>query len=304
MKKENNWNSMLKLKSLPYGGVHSVSYPKLDTEVESIIIQSVNNGCLNDENIHNEFIEEYKKWILQTKNNKIIGLDNFKGVAFSNGTSEIFDKFYLKHKSRRLRFLKGEYMYHMAAAKHYFSSIVYIDDEPILDNDVVIISYPFANNGDKPVDLDNILENCTKLNVPVLIDCAYINLSGNLTFDFNHPCIEEIAFSLSKTFPVGYLRIGMRLSRIDNDDPLFVYNKNKYVNRIAPAVGLALIKQYTPDYNYDTYRNTQLRFCKELNVDPSPTVVFGTSTTLYTEYNRGGLENRLCFSKFLHNGTI
>lgn len=305
--KENNsqWNEMLKLKALPYGSIHPVHNPDLEIEINDIIKKVVDDDCLNNLEIHNIFLENYKNWIQLTKNNVINGLELFKAAVFSNGTTEAFDKFYLKHSRCRLRYFRGEYMYHTAIGKHYFNEVSYIDDEPITHNDVVVISFPFANTGTEHPKYKDILNQCNLLQVPVLIDCAYINISGGLIFDFNFNCIEEIVFSLSKAFPVGHLRIGMRLTRTDNDDPLFVYNKNKYINRLGAAVGNEIIKRYSPDYNYNNYRAKQLKFCKELKVEPSPVVVFGTSKELYPEYNRGGEVNRLCFSKYLHlNETL
>lgn len=304
MSKEEQWNEMLKLKALPYGSIHPVSNPDLELELADIINLVNEEDCLNDADIHNKFLNCYRSWILETRNNTIRGINSFQAAAFSNGTTEAFDKFYLKHVSRRLRYFRGEYMYHTAIGKHYFKEVAYIDDQPITENDVVVISFPFANTGGEHPNYLNTIIECNKLQVPVLIDCAYINIAGGLKFDFDYPCIQEIVFSLSKAFPVGHLRIGMRLTKHDNDDPLFVYNKNRYVNRFSAAVGLKLIERYDPDYNYNTYRNQQLSFCRELGVDPSPTVVFGTSKTLYPEYNRGGAENRLCFSKYLHSNLL
>ena len=293
------WNSLLKLKNLPFGSIHPISDSKLEQEVRDIISQVSQDGCLDDPEIHNRFLEQYRKWILASNNHRIFGMDSFTAAAFSNGTTEAFDKFYLKHSTRRLRYFRGEYMYHAAIGKHYFKEFAYLDDEVIAEGDVVVMSMPFANTGGEHPQYIRILHECSKLNVPVLIDCAYINISGKLNFDFDYPCIKEIVFSLSKAFPVGHLRIGMRLTREDNDDPLFVYNKNRYVNRLGAAVGLELINRYSIDYNFDTYRSTQLVFCEKLKIDPSPTVVFGTSPEKFPEYNRGGAVNRLCFSKYL-----
>lgn len=303
-KKEEQWNTMLKLKALPFGSIHPVSNPNLDLELTDIIKNVTEEDCLNDADVHNKFIEKYQMWIRMTKNNTVHGLDLFKAAAFSNGTTEAFDKFYLKHSQRRLRYFRGEYMYHTAISKHYFKYFDYLDDFPVQDGDVVVISFPFANTGGEHPLYKEVIAECSRLRVPVLIDCAYINLCGGLTFDFDYSCIEEIVFSLSKAFPVGHLRIGMRLTREDNDDPLFVYNKNRYINRLGAAVGLKLIEKYSPDYNFDTYRSRQLEFCTALGVDPSHTVVFGLSTNLFLEYNRGGIENRLCFSKYLFNGIL
>jgi len=292
------WNEMLKLKALPFGSIHPITDSDLELELADIINEVVKENCLNDDTVHNRFLEKYQTWIASSNNNKILGIDRFNCAAFSNGTTEAFDKFYLKYSRNRLRYFRGEYMYHTAIGKHYFKEIEYLDNSPIESGDVVVMSFPFANTGDEHINYQDILIQCNIKKVPVLIDCAYINIAGGLTFNFDYDCIEEIVFSLSKAFPVGHLRIGMRLTRHDNDDPLFVYNKNKYVNRLGAAVGLKLLERYSPDYNFNTYRQTQLEFCNILGITPSPTVVFGTSDK-FPEYNRGGDVNRLCFSKFL-----
>jgi hypothetical protein len=298
------WNTLLKLKTMPYGSVHCIYNQELESKVQEIIELAVKNNCLNDATVHDRFTQAYAKWIQSTKLNTITGLDNFKALAFSNGTTEAFDKFYLKHKSRRLRCFRGEYMYHLVAASHYFDQFDYIEDDDIKENDVVIFSLPFAGTGNEHTTMTAILNDCDKLSVPVLVDCCYFGVCGGINFDFDHPCIEEVVFSLSKNFPVQHLRIGMRMSRVDNDDALFVYNKNKYVNRLSAAVGLALIDTHSPDYNYEKYRLTQEQFSNTLGVNPSKSVFFATSTELFSDYNRGTPENRLCFSKYLNSGKL
>jgi len=38
--------------------------------------------------------------------------------------------------------------------------------------------------------------------------------------------------------------------------------------------------------------------CKQLNVDPSPCYIFGIDTkNQYSQYSRGNVTNRLCFSR-------
>ena len=305
MNNKSQWNIMLGLKALPYGSIYPIDDFHKEQEVKAIIKKCVDADCLSDVDIHTKFTNRFREWILESKLHSVKGLDLFPAAVFCNGTTEAFDKFYLKYRNSRLRYFKGEYMYHVNIGKTYFSEVKVLDDEDVKENDVVVVSLPFANNGGKHSQLDNILNQCNKLNVPVLLDCSYFNISGGLEFDFTHPCIEEIVFSLSKFMPdMGSMRIGVRFTRIDNDDPLFVYNKNKYLNRLSAAVGLEIINRYESDYNFKTYRETQLRFCKELGVDPTPTVVFGTSNTKFSEYNRGGSENRLCFSKYLQSGIL
>jgi hypothetical protein len=299
------WNAMLKLKTLPYGSIYPIHNEVIEQEVRTVIKEAVDNDCLNNADIHNIFMQRYREWILETKLHTVKGLELFPAMAFSNGTTESFDKFFLKYKNKRLRYFKGEYMYHINIGKFYFKEVQLLDNGPIEENDVVIISLPFANNGEKHKDMDSVLNQCTKLKVPVMLDCSYFNISGGLEFDFTHECIEEVVFSLSKFMPaLEFVRIGVRFTKKDNDDPLFVYNKNRYVNRLSAAIGLAMINRYSSDFNYSTYRKAQLEFCKQLGVNPSSTVTFGTSIDKYPEYNRGGVENRLNFSKFLSSGQL
>jgi hypothetical protein len=269
-----------------------------------MITNVVSNGCLNDATIHERFLDKYYSWIRTTKLNTFIGLDNFKAKAFSNGTTEAFDKFYLRNSKRRLRYFKGEYMYHIASGAAFFDDMSAMEDDTLKENDVLVVSFPFADNGGEHPKLKETLGRCDELGIPVLIDCCYFGLCGGLTFDFSHKCITDITFSLSKDFPVQFLRIGMRLTRTDDDDPLFVYNKNKYVNRLGAAVGLELLNIFSPDYNYGTYRSTQESFCETLGVDPTPCVIFANSKEKFPEYNRGTEQNRLCFSKYLKSKKL
>jgi hypothetical protein len=120
----------------------------------------------------------------------------------------------------------------------------------------------------------------------------------NINFNFDYDCITDITFSLSKAFPVAYARVGMRLTKVDDDDSLLMLHKIGYTNRIGAAIGLKLMEQYSPDYICEKYMGQQAELCKELGVQPSNTVLFGIDTSnKYPEYNRGGITNRLSLHK-------
>jgi len=298
------WNQLLTLKNLPYGSVHCIENAEIENQIYEFIIESSNERCLNDTEITKNFVSSYVEWIKSTKKNTILGLDDFKHSIYSNGTTESFDKFYMKHRNRRLRYFRGEYVYHVAAGKFSFNDSLEIEKGDIDKNDVVIISLPFAGTGNEHNKMQEILEICDNLSVPVLLDCCYFGVCSDITFDFTHQSIEAITFSLSKNFPVQHLRIGIRLSRINDDDLLFIYNKNNYTNRLGTAVGNKILKHFSPDFNHNTYSQTQKEFCKILDIEQSKSVFFGISKTNFREYNRGIEENRLCFSKYLHSKKL
>ena len=284
-------------RSLPFGSAFAVQ--------DNDILETIKNSNIdilqtfNNNDLPTMFCDRYIQWIKSTKKNKIIGLENFSHAVYSNGTSEGFEKFYIKNHSRRFRCFRGEYMYHQLAWRNSWPNWKFLEDDNLDSNDAVVISLPFANTGDQHSEYNALLDKCSKLNIPVLIDCAYFGICEGVEFNFNYPCITDITFSLSKTFPVAYSRIGMRLTRVDDDDIMFVYHKLSYQNHVGPAIGLLLLDNYSPDYIVEKYKNIQLEFCKQLNVAASKTVLFGIAESGWEEYDRGSSVNRLSFHKYL-----
>lgn len=296
--------TLVNLKGLPYGGAQYVPSPDRERFVRQAIRSSADSLWKHEGQY--EFLKEYRRWISTTKLNTITGLDKFPIAVATQGTTEGFDKFYLKNSSKRLRYFKGEYMYHQVAGRQYFNKpSVFIEDEDLDSNDVVVISLPFSDTGNEHPKMKELLTRCTSMGIPVLLDCAYLGICSGIDFNLDYDCITDVTFSLSKTFPVPHLRIGMRLTRIDDDDALLVTNKTNYVNRLSLAVGLELMKNWTVDTIPALYKQTQKQFCEQLGVETSKCVIFGIDTTgKWSQYNRGGLTNRLCFAKYLHTKEL
>ena len=291
------------LKSLPFGGASCVVDKDLSSVVTQAIIASA-DGCLSNDHIQAEFLGKYFDWILSSKNNKFKNLELFSQLSYSNGTTEGFDKFYINNSARRFRIFRGEYMYHGATWKTGHSNWKYIEDAQLESGDAVIVSTPFSDTGNVHPHLYKILDQCLIFGIPVLIDCAFVGICGNIEFDFGHPAITDITFSLSKTFPVANLRIGMRCRKEDNDDGLFIHQKTNYNNRLSAAVGIYLLERYSVDYNFEKWRFSQVEFCKKLGTIPSNSVIFGLGGEEWKSYNRGTGTNRLCFSKWLGQGVL
>lgn len=282
---------------MPFGNAFAISdHSVLETLKHSFDVL----GAIDDPCVHTSFLSRYIEWIRSNENNSIQGLEHFPHACFTNGTTEAFDKFYCKHSTRRFRFFKGEFVYHRLSCRNNGFDWKYIEDDVLDKNDVVIVSLPFSDTGNKHEDLDKLLQNCDTLDIPVLLDCAYFGICAGLEINLNHSCIKEVTFSLSKTFYSAYLRIGMRLTRVDDDDPLFVTNKMGYVNRMSAHIGLILLNTFDSDYIYNRYRQRQLEYCEILNVEPSHCVIFGIGDDRWSDYNRDGKTNRLSFHRFLH----
>ena len=295
------------LKGWPFAAAQCVFDPKREAALQYFTTKAMFEDCLNDENVLPEYYNTYRKWLNSSTNNTFSGLEAFPVTAYSNGTTESFDKFYLKNATKRFRCFRGEYMYHRLAWRNYFPSWAFIDDEPIQPGDVVVCSAPFADTGDiHPAFTKDFLDNCYSKGVPVLIDAAFVGIVGGFEYNFDHPAITDLCFSLSKTFPVNLIRVGVRFTREDDDDSLLVYHKTQYVNRLGAAIGLKFMQAWSVDDIYNTYRATQLDWCNKMELVPSKSVIFGIDHNhKYDHYNRGMKDtNRLCFAKYYNSGVL
>ena len=296
--------AMPNLKVLPYGGASAVEDPEMLFEVSTLLAQADFTQWLDDQDIHHRFLESYRTWVTSSRYNNLRGLNSFPVACYSLGTSESFDKFYLKNHTRRFRCFRGEYMYHAAAWRNYFPGWCYLDQDDIDSNDAVVISMPFSDTGDVHPETMSVLDQCDRLGVPVLMDAAFYGICSGIDFDYNRECITDITFSLSKTFPISHVRIGMRLTRDDDDDSLLVHHKSSYINRIGSGLGIELMQRWGADYNHDRWHQQQHIFCQQLGVVPSKTVIFGLDGGTRPEYNRGNTTNRLCFARYLYKKAL
>ncbi len=280
-------NVLPPLRDKQYGGAWSIHDPKTMDFLQNIPHKQGNTE---------QFVNDYADWICENKTIK--GIEKYKIKSFSAGTTETFDKFYHHYLNKRLRIHKGEYFYHHMMKRDCFQSSAYMDEDQIQKGDVVVMSCPFSDTGNLPPNFYSILEACEQLDVPVMLDMAYINISNLKQLDISFNCIKVVTTSLSKYFPVENYRIGIRLMKDEFDDTLLAYNQTGYFNHFSVNVGHQLIKNFDNQYIIDHYKDKQIQYCKDLNLTPSECVIFGVDLNkIYKEYNRGGDTNRLCFSR-------
>lgn len=250
-------------------------------------------------NIQSEFTEKFYNWINSSKLNNLNGLEDFPNKKIVAGTAQAFDHFYLKHKDRRFRFYKGEFMYHSACLKHGFDW-AYIEDNRLHNNDAVIVSVPFSDTGTQ-LSMENLLYNCYGMDIPVLLDFAYFPCTKNINLDLaKFSAVETITFSISKAFyGCEFLRVGMRLQREDKDDGIDVFNSVEMVNRISLSIANSLIENYSVDHNWIKYEYVYKEVCKDLNLTETDCIMFGLGGEEYKENNRGGTVNRVTVSDLI-----
>ena len=72
------------------------------------------------------------------------------------------------------------------------------------------------------------------MNIPVFIDSAYYCIARDINFNLDRPCIDTVAFSISKAFyGAERLRIGIRCRKTDEDDGCLLFNQLHCVSKIS-----------------------------------------------------------------------
>jgi alanine-alpha-ketoisovalerate/valine-pyruvate aminotransferase len=202
-----------------------------------------------------------------------------------------------------MRCFKGEFAYHKVTWNHNFPDWKYLEDDEIKENDAVIISLPFSDYGAEHPETQNILDQCDRLNVPVLIDCAYYSIARDLNFNLDRKCIKVVTFSLSKAFwGTERLRVGIRCTREFVDDTVNFFTGHQMVAKTAAGIGTKLCNTFEADYNQNMFRDKQTKICYALNIKPSDCVIFGLadkSHEKFADYDRGTQWRRVCISKLL-----
>jgi len=285
--------------------------PILDDDIHKELVYNIGGGPKlfdNDNAMHvscnnDEFKGEFLNWIDNSTLFKIKGLNKFKHSYITLGNTQAIENHYNISNGRVYTF-PGEYPYHTSFKEN--KRIRMTDKVPMPAGPYIkhgsVLSYPFAATGNKPIDFDERMKFLDNTNV--MLDLAYFGIyySPDVLDLTKYPQINTVAFSLSKIFCTGFLRIGIVLSKEERDTPVAMLNNWNYLPKLNMKIHAGLMKKFSADFIYEKYRKEQLKLCKKLDVTPSDTVLFGLSDDpKWDEYTRNGVINRLCLSLCIQN---
>lgn len=274
-----------------FNGAYAINDPDIIDSINGLLISDLDNS-------RELFIDNMYQWITNSKLNNVIGLNDYKYTNVINGTSEAFQMFFQRHREKSFKFLVGDFTMHKVTSNIMGIPWSWITDaSQINEGDAVIISNPFSDFGDTHPMYNDAMERCTQLNVPVLVDCAYFGMCYDMNIDLKYSCIEEVVFSLSKTFPIINARCGISFRKNAIDDSIAFANQNGIVNLFGVGLGNYCISNWNADYISNKYKYKQQEICKELNITPTKCVIFGLGNG--REFNRGNTTTRLCISDIL-----
>ena len=268
---------------------------------------------LDKNDLKNVTLSEYEKvwreWINYSNTKSLQGLENFTHVDYTQGTSQAFDQFILRHsKDREIIVLSGDFQYHACLGKHV--EFKYEDYPHYLEGTLqgpglhaLLISAPFSDFGVIHPDFEELMRICNVMDIPVCLDLAYWGISKHVHIDLNNfPAIKEVTCSLSKPFfTLENHRVGVRFTRDYVDDGVSMLNEVKMQNNYSMALGVEYMRNFSPDYNWEKYRDLYETICSNEELVWTDTMIFGLGDDIrHAEFNRGVSGNyRVCISDWL-----
>ena len=215
----------------------------------------------NIETLRIHFLKEIDLWLNSSEINKIIGLDKFPHHDVIIGVTHALDDLHITHYDS-LVILEKEYAYY----KRMRPDIKIRNLSNLASGDVLVMAIPFAHFGDLHPDTNQILNRCSELNIPVHVDAAWYGCMRDFNFDYSHPAIQSVSFSLSKGLGLGSHRAGIRYSRERWPGPVTIINDFN-MGLVSPLwYGINFMREFPVDFLQKKYGEAYEIVCEKLNL--------------------------------------
>lgn len=261
-----------------------------DTAVEAVLAANIrphNIVRASNSSDHLQRLEQrFAGWIQSHRTSTIVGLDQFE-PDYSEGSTQAFDSFYFRHRERRFRCFVGEYFYHLKTWTSGHAAWSFItDSDPLLPGDALVLSVPFCDTVSPWPNYDTLMSLCDAQHIPVLLDLCYWPICHDISVDLRYNCIDTVAFSLSKAWPVGTARIGMRYTRPGTFDGQKLHHTIGYNNNLGALIGNVLLDNFAPDWIHASRQSKYKTVCEIFGLTPTHSVNFGIGDESWNRYNR------------------
>ena len=215
-------------------------------------------------NLQNSIDVKSKQWL---KN--FVALDDFECFPQTSTQNTIME-FCLQNQKRNIILHKEEYW-----QTQWFDSLSITTTKTndilnnLTSNSAVILDLPLRGTMEMPNWINDLFNKCDKLQVPVLVDCAYLMLQDDPTIDFNRKCISHVCWSLSKTLSFNGMSLGFKFKK---KNAISKYDRNYSQSRFAVQIMLDLMTQFSCRFVYNKYKPLQSKWCKILDLTPTSSV--------------------------------
>lgn len=214
-----------------------------------------------------QYLEQVDKWLQGSEINTVTGLDKFLERDVIIGVTHTLDDLQITHH-QKIVILDKAYAYY----KRLRPDITVRTLETLQAGDVLVFEAPYAHYGDLHPQTYEILRRCFELQIPVHIDAAWYGCMRDFKFDYSHPAIESVSFSLSKGLGLGSFRTGIRYSKSRWPGPVTIANDFN-MNVIANMwIGMKFMEKFPIDYVQDRYGEAYKLVCQKLNLKPTKAI--------------------------------
>lgn len=247
--------------------------PMYDREVNRIYRKIFQTSPGDNENLIPEFKEKFINWLRADQLNRISGYDQNYQTDVCIGCTQFIDDLYQTVGKENIMIFKNDYKYHWRLN----NNIQFTSLETLTPGKQLLIAMPFPFYGDKHPQMDQILDRCLELKIPVHIDGAWIGCSRDISFDFSHPAIESFAISLSKGMGIGANRIGLRFTKQRQPGPITIMNDFNMNCQSLVHIGSTFIDQMGANFYWKKYGDSYFKICKDFNLQTTKAIHLGLS---------------------------
>ena len=153
-------------------------------------------------------------------------------------------EFMNSHKDRKPVIFKNDFWYYKEIIDNEITNVNEIQKDSLL-----IISVPFFEKFTVKEDMEEILERCTNLGVPVMLDLIWLPLIHDEVKLLNTDCVEVITHSMTKVLPMSGLKGGLCMWRSPAQS-----RHNTYP--LGGNLGFYITQRYFQDFDYFHVRDS------------------------------------------------
>jgi hypothetical protein len=246
---------------------HDRPQPMYDISINKLYDNIFKENPIYNDNLTVNFKTEFRRFLENHSLSKFTGMDAFPHTDICVGCTQFIDDIYQRIGTNNVMIFEYEYKYHWRLNNNIqYSTLDNLDSTKEL-----IISMPFPAFGDVHPMMNNILDRCAELNIPVHVDGAWITCSRDITFNFDHPAINTFAVSLSKG-GMGNDRIAVRFARTKPFGAITIMNDFNMNCKSLLQTGLKFMQDLGPEYFWKKYEFKYYKVCEDFNLIPTKAI--------------------------------
>jgi len=241
--------------------------PMYDNTINRFYDSFYKENPIHTKDLEDQFKQTFLEWLDQHTLNTLSGYRAFPRLDITHGCTQFIDDLYQRCGRDGIMTFENDYKYHWRLNPN----IKYTTLNNLWPNKELLISMPFPFCGDIHPLMDNILDRCYELKIPVHIDGAWLSCSNGIEFNFDHPAVSTFCISLSKG-GMGGNRIGLRFAREVPNGAVTIMNDFAMNSQALVSMGIKFMKHFGPEYFWKQYGEHYDKICRDFDLLPTKAI--------------------------------